>query len=229
MIRLLVAAEDALGFRLATDLADRLCLEVEWVDAAHLDDFREWVAFAGHPYLELKQVRTLAQQHGLRLRGKFDDASGADDALLMRKLFGVVGETGLAIEVLVVARDVDGTDRRTGFEQARTERQQSFAILGALAQPESEAWLVCAWSPRDDREREEHTSLRRELGFDPIIRSHELTSTSDTSRKDTKKVLERLAGSVGVAEECFRRRPLGELEQAGTENGLTDFLRELPR
>lgn len=227
MIRLLVAAEDALGFRLAKDLADRLCLEAEWVVAAHLDAFREWVAFAGQPYLELKQVRMLARQHRLQLRGKFDDASGADDALLMRKLFGVVVETGIAIDVLVVARDVDGTDRRTGFEQARRERKPSFAIVGALAQPESEAWLVCVWSPRDAREREEHASLRRELGFDPIARSQELTSTSDTSRKDTKKVLERLAGSVAAAEEHFRRRSLGELEQAGTENGLADFLREL--
>ena len=103
----------------------------------------------------------------------------------------------------------------------------ALAIVGALAQPESEAWLVCAWSPGDPHERAEHTSLRQELGFDPIARSQELTSTSDTSRKDTKKVLERLAGSVAAAEEHFRRRSLGELEQAGTENGLADFLREL--
>ena len=227
MIRMLVAAEDALGQRLAKDVADRVCLELEWVEAETLDSFREWIAFQGRPFLELKQVGSLAKQAGLRLRGKFDDASGADDALSMRKLFAVVGESGLPIEVLVVARDVDNTDRRVGFDQARADRPQPFAIVGALAQPESEAWLVGAWTARDADEQREHAKLRQELGFDPILRSHELTSTSDASKRDTKKVLVRLADSVAVAEARFRERPLAELEQTGAGNGLAAYLQEL--
>lgn len=227
MIRMLVAAEDALGHRLAKDVADRVCLEAEWVEAETLDSFREWTMFQEQPFLELKQIGALAKQLGLRLRGRFDDASGAGDALLMRKLFAVVGESNLHIHILVVARDVDRTDRRIGFEQAKGERSHPFEIVGALAEPESEAWLVGAWTARDADEQSELASLRRELGFDPITRSHELTSTSDASKKDTKKVLLRLAGSAAAAEAHFRQRPLAELEQTGAGNGITNFLREL--
>lgn len=227
MIRMLVAAEDALGHRLAKDVADRVCLEPEWVEVETLDSFREWAAFRGQPFLELKQVGALAKQMELRLRGRFDDASGAGDALLMRKLFAVVGESNSHIHILFVARDVDRTDRRIGFEQARAGCSLPFEIIGALAEPESEAWLIGAWTARDADEQREHASLRRELGFDPTTRSHELTSTSDASKKDTKKVLARLAGSVELAETRFRERPLAELEQTGAGNGLATFLREL--
>jgi len=227
MIGLLVAAEDELGYRLVTGLADRLCLETEWIDKGTLDAFRTWLQHEGRVYLELKRVGAIAKQLNLRLRGKYDGESGAADALLMRKLFGVVAELGLPVQILVVARDVDTTDRPIGFEQARAERQYPFAIVGALAQPESEAWLVCAWLPANDSERAAHRSVRQELGFDPIARSHELTSTSDSSRKDAKQVLDQLAGSADRAEERFHMRPVAELEQVGAANGLASFLREL--
>lgn len=228
MIRLLVAAEDGLGHRLVTGLADQLCLEVDWVETESLDAFRTWVQHEGRPYLELKRVGAIAKQLGLRFRGTFDGASGADDALLMRKLFGVVVELELQLEVLVVARDVDSTDRRVGFEQARAELGTGpFEIVGALAQPEAEAWLVCAWLPAGEAEESAHQAVRRDLGFDPIARSHELASTSDASRKDAKKVLDQLAGSAAHAEERFHLRPLAELEQVGAANGLASFLREL--
>lgn len=228
MIGLLVVAEDELGYRLVTGLTDRLCLETDWVEQGMLDAFRSWLQHEGRPYLDLKRVGTIAKQLGLRFRGKFDGASGAADALLMRKLFGVVAELGLPVQILVVARDVDTTDRRLGFEQARSTCERApFQIVGALAQPEAESWLVCAWLPANDSERAAHQSVRQDLGFDPILRSHELTSTSDSSRKDAKQVLDQLAGSADRAEERFSLRPLADLEQVGAANGLTSFLREL--
>lgn len=228
MIGLLVAAEDELGYRLVTGLTDRLCLETDWVEKEDLDAFRAWLQHEGRPYLELKRVGTIAKQLGLRFRGKFDGASGAADALLMRKLFGVVAELGLPVQVLVVARDVDTTDRRLGFEQARSTCERvAFEIVAALAQPEAESWLVCAWQPSNDSERSAHQSVRQDLGFDPIVRSHELTSTSGSSRKDAKQVLDLLAGSAGRAEERFHLRPMAEFEQVGAANGLASFLREL--
>lgn len=228
MIGLLVAAEDELGYRLVTGLTDRLCGETDWVEKETLHAFRTWLQHEGRPYLELKRIGTIARQLGLRFRGKFDGESGAADALLMRKLFGVVAELGLPVQVLVVARDVDTTDRRDGFEQARrTCERVPFEIVGALAQPEAECWLVCAWLPANDSDRTTHQSIRQELGFDPIARSHDLTSTSRSSRKDAKQVLDQLAGSAARAEECFHLRPLAELEQVGAANGLTNFLAEL--
>lgn len=228
MMGLLVAAEDELGYRLVTGLTDRLLLETDWVEKETLDAFRTWLQHEGRPYLELKRVGAIAKQLNLRFRGKFDGASGADDALLMRKLFGVVAECGLPAQILVVARDIDTTDRRVGFEQARSARGRvPFEIVGALAQPEAESWLVCAWLPADDSERDAHRAVRQDLGFDPIAHAHELTSTSDSSRKDAKKVLEQLAGAAASAVARFHQRPLADLEQVGGANGLTSFLREL--
>lgn len=226
MIRLLVAAEDGLAHRLAVHLADRCCQEVEWV-GDQIDHFRTWVAFAGNDCLDLKRVKDLAK--GLRIRawGHFDGHPGAEDALLMRKLFRVVDAQDIGVDVLVVARDVDGRDRRAGFDQARREfAHATFMVVGALAEPEFEAWLVSAWQPETDAEREALAAQKQRLGFDPVRDSHQLTSTGDGPR-DSKKVLQGLAGGVEPAERRFRSRSLAELAVAGAGNGIASYLAEV--
>lgn len=225
MIRLLVAAEDGLGCRLAKHIADDCCHAVEWVGES-LDAFRTWCEFEGGNWLPLARVSQIAKQRKIRAWGRFDGAPGAEDAVLVRKLIRVLHDLDMPIDVLIVARDVDHTERRTGFEQARMESRIPIQVVGALAQPEFEAWLVAAWTPKSEAELSRHEVVTRELGLDPVQCSHELTSTARSNR-DCKTVLESLIGSTEDAEAHFRQQSCDLLVARGAHNGLADYVREI--
>ena len=74
-----------------------------------LENYRTWVEFEGQPWIPLARVKDLAKRMGIRPWGRFDGRPGAEDAVMIRKLLRVVAELQLAIDVLVVARDVDHT------------------------------------------------------------------------------------------------------------------------
>jgi hypothetical protein len=225
MIRLLVAAEDAIGFRLVKHLTDQLCREVEWIRDAEIGDFRCWLNHEGADYLPLKSVKQLAKTWNVRSFEKFDGAVGAEDRLLVRKLIRVVELIYPEIHVLVVARDLDRRERRLGFAQGRPENLP-FEVVGALAEPEFEAWLIAAWSPGSEAELERHRNLRKQLGFDPITQSEQLTSTSG-SKRDAKVVLQALAGTAEAGEERWRTIPVADLAAVGERNGMQQFLLDL--
>jgi hypothetical protein len=229
MIRLLIAAEDATGDRIARHVADLRMQQIDWVADSGLENVREWTTFEAQPWLAIRRVRDLFRAcYGgsfFRVRGEFGGEPGAEDTASMRKLFLVVQKTA-APDVLIVARDVDGTDRREGFERARRSGEWSFAIVGALAQPEVEAWLICAWSPHDEQGRGCLAELRQEFGFDPVAESHRLTSTS-TSRKDAKNIRGRFDAVGPDTASVFEASDVSTLRQRGEQNGLASFLREL--
>lgn len=227
MIRLLVAAEDADGNWTARHLLELRMKRIEWVHDLGLDAFREWMTFRARSWLPLKDVNELFREclgRGFRRAyGHFAGEPGAENALAFHKLFVVVERLGP--DLLVVARDADGTDRRTGFQQAR-KRPWPFAIAGALAQPEVDAWLICAAIATGEAHRQCIAELRRELGFDPTTSSHDLTSTSPSAR-DAKRVRERLESAGMDLESSFRARSIGDLRERGTWNGLSTFLADL--
>lgn len=229
MIRLLIAAEDATGDRIARHVADLRMQQIDWVADSGLEHVREWTAFEDQPWLAIRRVRDLFREcyrgSFFRVLGRFGGEQGAEDTASMRKLFLVVQKTA-APDMLIVARDVDGRDRREGFEKARRSGEWSFAIVGALAQPEVEAWLICAWSANDERQRACLAELCQELGFDPVAESHRLTSTS-LSHKDAKNILRRLDAVGPGTESVFNASDLPTLRQRGEQNGLASYLREL--
>lgn len=229
MIRLALAAEDGAGEWVVRQVTDRHLLAVGWIDPEHLGHFRSWMMFEGQRVLPLKRVVAMARkrlgQH-FRLSGHFDGRPGAADAHLLRHLFVLLADAEETPDIVVVARDVDGTDRRTGMAQAEAAGNWPFRIVGALAQPESEAWLVCMWDPEDAAETARHAGLRQQLGFDPVTRSHELTSTSD-SKRDAKRVLEELTRTGRDGRERFAAASFETMRQRGAENGLAAFVDHL--
>jgi len=229
MIRLLVAAEDATGDRIARHVADLRMQQIDWVADSGLENVREWTAFGDQPWLAIRRVRDLFRERCrgsfFGMRGSFGREQGAEDTVSMRKLFLVVQETA-APDILIVARDVDGTDRREGFDRARRSGGWSFDIVGALAQPEAEAWLICTWAPHDELGQRCLAELRQELGFDPVAESHRLTSTSP-SRKDAKDIRGRFDAVGPDTASVFEASDVATQRQRGAQNGLASYLREL--
>ncbi|MBK8099929.1 MAG: hypothetical protein IPK26_22735 [Planctomycetes bacterium] len=198
---------------------------VDWIDAATLEHFRTWASVGNHPFLDVHRAHDLARDLGLgyRLYGRFQGEPGAEDALLHRCALLVLADMEPLPGAVVIARDDDGRQaRRLGFVQAESDRAWPFAIIGAIATPEIESWLISAFVPRTPEEERNRDELRETLGFDPIQEAHRLSSTGSPKR-DAKAVLSTLAGTADAGA-AFVASSLEHLRTQGTKNGLTRFL-----
>jgi hypothetical protein len=127
---------------------------------------------------------------------------------------------------VLLIRDSD-TDqrRRTGLCQARQHRRWPFAVIIGVARTKSECWLLAAFDPCNDAEKERLAALRAELGFDPRTRSEELTAKGDKDKRSAKRVLAELCR--GDEERGLPSVSLKTLKERGQGNGLADYLGEL--
>lgn len=231
MITLALVAEDRAAVEVVQHLTDQVLLEVEWMVAEGLPQVRCWQQFHGEDWLPWKKVAERARQtlgRTFRVSGHFDGKPGAEDALAVRKVIALMREEGEPT-VLILARDIDHTNRRTGFSQALEETGPSrlpCRVVLALAQPEVEAWLVCVWKPEDRAGQVAHEALRQSLGFDPVALSHELTSTS-SSKRDAKAVMGHLAAVGPSPRERFLAMKCEDLLNHGEDNGLAQFVHSL--
>lgn len=227
MMRLGVAGESESDVAKVTALADRLVEEgVDWIDPEVIDAFRRWCGLGDSAWVDLHKVQRLARRKGLRLYGHFDGEPGALDASMHRALLVLFALESTPPSVVVVARDIDGQDeRRAGFEQALGERTWPFEVVGALAAPEIEAWLIAAWTPETAADHAALKEVRAQLGFDPTSSPERLTSGKRTDKKETKRILDLLCATGRSAEERWEDTPLDErLLSAGRRCGLADFV-----
>ncbi len=139
---------------------------------------------------------------------------------------------------VILAHD---TDHRPGWresiEAARDEwlgehqasgRGGDVDVAVGIAHPEHEAWVIAAFVPSNDDERERLEGLRGELGFDPTRKPERLTSGRQAHTKDAKRVLRKLIANnptrrAGVLTDAS----LETLLAAGETTGLAGFLVEL--
>lgn len=231
MITLALVAEDRAAVSVVQHLTDQALLEVDWIAADNLSQSRCWQQFDGEDWLPWKKVAGIARQTlpTFRVSGHFDGKPGAEDALAVRKVIAFLQAQSTGPAVFVLARDIDHTDRRTGFTQALAEAGSNLLpcrVVLALAQPEVEAWFVCVWKAEDQAGKAKHAELRQLLGFDPVARSHELTSTS-SSKRDAKVVLNHLAAAGPSPREQFFALTCEDLLKHGEFNGLTHFVEGL--
>ncbi|WP_437961936.1 hypothetical protein WME76_21335 [Sorangium sp. So ce119] len=132
--------------------------------------------------------------------------------------------------VVVLVRDSDGreAERRQGLEQARQDAGWPFEVILGVAHPMRECWVLAGFIPGTEPEIDSLADLRKELGFDPTARSHELDASSKTAKKSPKRVLVRLAGGEHEREaRCWTEPPLDRLRERGRNNGLAAFLSEV--
>ncbi|WP_437729954.1 hypothetical protein [Sorangium sp. So ce1335] len=131
---------------------------------------------------------------------------------------------------VVLVRDSDGraAERRQGLEQARQDADWPFEVILGVAHPMRECWVLAGFVPGTRQETASLADLRKELGFDPTARSHELDASSKTAKKSPKRVLDLLTGGENEREaRCWTEPPLARLRERGRDNGLAAFLSEV--
>lgn len=231
-LRFAVVHEAGADFRIATELADRvLVVTFDWVDEDLLPHQREWVAEAPGGYrLTWANIKQLASEAGIRVRGHFDGKPQFHDAAAARRAILYLLKAVPDLDAVVLIRDQDGdAERRKGLDQARNEDRSELVIVVGLAIVERETWVVSGFDPQDASESSRLATERQKLGFDPRLRSHELTACKDdNATRSPKRVLRELAGDDRDRERCcWKDSSLEVLRERGVENGLAAYLDEV--
>ena len=131
---------------------------------------------------------------------------------------------------ILLIRDQDNQpERREGLEQARREAKLPLPVVVGLAVVERECWVISGFDPLDEAEESRLAAERQTLGFDPRMRSEELTACkNDLARRSPKRVLRVLCGGEHDRERrCWRETLIETLRDRGAMNGLGAFLDEV--
>ncbi len=230
--RFAVVHEAEADFHTATELADRVLLEViDWLDEHLIADQREWVGtIPVEQRLTWKAIPQLAREIGIKAHGHFDGKPGEADASAARRAILYLKEILPDLNAILLIRDQDDQpERRIGLEQARSQDHGGTVIVVGLAVVEREAWVISGFDPRDDPETARLEAERQTLGFDPRNRSHELTACkNDQATRSPKRVIRQLSGGDrGRERDCWTYTSLERLRERGDENGLVNYLREV--
>jgi hypothetical protein len=224
-LRFAVVFEAPADFPTATELADRVLVEsIEWLDEDQLEYQRAWVRELGGTPLTWTQVKKMALDAGIAAIGFFGGDPAEPDARAARRaiLYLRYALPDLAGVMLIRDQD-DQPGRRAGLEQARRQETGRLPVVVGLAIVERESWVISGFDPRDDDETSRLETERKKLGFDPRMRSHELTACKDdNAKRSPRRVLRELCGSDADRERCcWRETLLATLHDRGAENGLS--------
>jgi hypothetical protein len=234
MTRVGVAAESMGDLSWVCGLADGiLCHDIKWVESELIDSYRTWCGHDGRTWMDLHRASDEARAKGLRCYGHFEGEPGAVDAHMFRAIFLLFWNEDVQPDVVVVSRDADGDDERVhGFNQAARGlsvlgaiRRWPFSIVGAIARPELEAWLIASFSPRTAEEEDALATVRQRIGFDPRLHPERLTSKKPQDKKDAKRVLDEISGEdQDRVKESWASAPLDDLIERGKACGLADYI-----
>jgi hypothetical protein len=216
-------------FTTATELADRVFSQVEWLDG-QLEHFRQWVSEVGGRRLTWTGVRRLAAEIGIEVSGFFEGKPGLPDAQMARRALLYLRSVLPDLAGILLIRDQDDQpQRRAGLKQACDDAPNAPPIVIGLAIPEREAWVLAGFVPLTEHERERLATERQTLGFDPCAQSHRLTDgKNDQGSRSPKRVLHALtAGDLERQRACWLAPRLEELCQRGQQNGLAAFVDEV--
>jgi hypothetical protein len=213
-------------------VADRLLTHELHAHAPKLDRIRSYRGLhVDKPFLSWSAVdQEAARRRVPRRHGHFGGEPALEDArTAWYALQCFVAEDPQPAAVLLV-RDSDGKldERARGLKQAHDDRSWPFPVILGVAHTMRECWVLAAFVPEDKGEKIALAELRKELGFDPTLRSDQLDATKETSKKSPKRVLSRLTGDdLDREEQCWAGPGVDHLRARGEKNGLSAFLREL--
>jgi hypothetical protein len=231
MRRFAVVHEAESDFVTATELADRvLCETIDWLDEHLIVDQRTWLREStGRQPLTWKSIKKLASESRVKAHGRFDGEPGLPDAAAARRAIRFLRQEFPDLKAIVFIRDQDDQpERRGGLEQARSP-DHGIPIVVGLAVVERESWVVSGFDPQDAGEASRHEAERQTLGFDPRLRSHQLTACKDDqAKRSPKRVLRSLSeGDRDRERRCWSETSLDVLRERGEENGLAAYLQEV--
>lgn len=227
-VQIAVVYEANADFEIATGLADRVLVDrLDWLDDELIQHSRQWLGESTSGVaLTWASIKLLARDAGISAMGHFDGNPAMPDAQAARRAILYLLRTFDALKGIMLVRDQDDQSaRRRGLEQACNEHPAIPIVVG-LAVVERECWVLSGFEPADDAETKRLETERQSLGFDPRVKSHELTACKNNSAPHSaKRVLRQL--TVGDAERerhCWCRADLATLIARGKHNGLAEFL-----
>lgn len=235
-MRLVLIAEDRVGFLTGKILADRVLIECgpDWVDSDSIDSFREWTGLdVATPFTKWTELRALADTHQIKVHGKTD---GPDSMAGRRALVLAVSVSKDApIAAVVLVRDLDNQpSRRLGLRRARDLMASTlpFQVVIAAADPEGEAWIMHGFCAATGAEKARLAQVQGRLGFDPTRYPERLRGDRQRNgagaEYDLKRVLSQLTGSDPLRERhCLQSAPLRDLMERGGTTGLSEYLVEV--
>jgi len=204
---------------------------VDWLDDTLLDSQRSWLGeWPRGRRLTWKSIPKRARELGIRVRGHFAGEPGLPDAQAVRRAIAFVRFLINELDAIVLIRDTDDQkERRLGLEQARTTDTSGSPIVLGVAIPERESWVISGFEPKNDKEAEWLKSETRRLGWNPCIRSQDLSAAKDdTALRSPKRVLAVLTESDWKRQrDCWLSTDLDTLETRGRKNGLEKYLKEV--
>lgn len=227
--RIAVVHEAEADFTTATELADRVIVQaVAWMTDDDIVPAREWLEFTPDGLrLSWTGIDNLALDAGIRVRGHFGNDPAEPDAKAAVRAIRYVRLVYPELDAVMLIRDRDDQPERVqGFAQARAVDHGDLVIVIGLAIVTREAWVICGFDCQDESELVTLQAARKRLGFDPCLRSHELTAHKDITDKRSPKraLLELTAGNRDRERQCWSDTSLPLLRQRGADNGLADFM-----
>lgn len=230
-----VVCEARADAEIACALADRvICDAVEWIEHDSLPYHRHYRGYlAVEPFMQWTEVDNHALPKGLRIRGRFDDQPVNREAQSTRRVLhllqSIKGEN--RPDAILLIRDDDRFDRRSSLQRARVDLQRKLAdlvpVVIGIPIPMRESWVLAGFEPTNDSERQRHTELCRELGFDPCREGHRL-NTDKQSPRYAKRVLPFLTEHNRNRElTCWEQTPLPLLKERGAQIGLAEYFNEV--
>jgi hypothetical protein len=226
-----VVHEAPADFETATELADRVLVEsIDWLDEDQIEYQRTWLRESAGVPLTWKRVKQSALDAGINAIGFFDGEPAEPDARAARRAILYLRHAIPDLAGVLLIRDQDDQpERRRGLDQARRQEEGRLPVVVGLAVVERESWVISGFDPKEDEEHARLAAERQTLGFDPRVRSHELTACKDDDApRSPKRVLRNLCGGDADRERhCWCETELATLRSRGADNGLVEFLDEV--
>jgi len=193
----------------------------------------EYLRFRGFrpddPHLLWREVKATAVANNVAVVGFINGLPASPDAHNALRALWLFHRLDPRPDAVMLIRDSDNDlERRDGLHQARDSEPWPFRVVIGFAHTKRECWHICGFDPKDETEQKRWDDERRTLGFDPRLKSHELTAKHDekNDKRSAKRVLSVLAGDdLDREAECLA--VITVLRDRGEENGLRAFLHEL--
>lgn len=240
--RIVIVGEGITDFEAASVLIDQSLLRhVEYIEDETITAYRTYLGMS--PVDSFVRWHTSPQERRQDTRRIVRRQWGTPithpvELVVATKVFEIEGyfsDRGESQPYLVLVKDTDADEECRDALVALRERYAEEEIVIGIEHTELECWLVSAFVPQDDDERQRLRDMDGgELpgcGFNPCLRSHDLTATKadhDGIKLSPKRVLRYLtAGHRPRVMRDLHRDNHGTLVARGEHNGLADFLGDI--
>ena len=226
-----VVHEAPADFQTATELADRVLVEsIDWMEEDLIEHQRTWLRESSGIPLTWTRIKHSALDAGIPMRGSYGVKPAQYDARAGRRAIRYLRRALPDLDGVLLIRDQDDQpERREGLDQARRQEEDRLPVVVGLAVVQRESWVISGFDPQNEVEQSRLAAERQTLGFDPRVRSHQLTAYKDRhATRSPKRVLRELCGGDPDRERrCWRETLLATLRDRGADNGLCLFLNEV--